>query len=138
MSNNHIGETRNLHMIDVSSKEVTTRAAEASGTITLNNEAFSSIVDLNNKKGDVLNAARLAGINAAKQTSNLIPLAHNISLNSVDINFEFDKDIFLVGVGGVFSKEDYENKIKLGASLVQIYTGFIFEGPAIVKKILSR
>ena len=92
MSNNHIGETRNLHMIDVSSKEVTTRAAEASGTITLNNEAFSSIVDLNNKKGDVLNAARLAGINAAKQTSNLIPLAHNISLNSVDINFEFDKD----------------------------------------------
>ena len=92
MSNNHIGETGNLHMIDVSSKEVTTRAAEASGTITLNNEAFSSIVDLNNKKDDVLNAARLAGINAAKQTSNLIPLAHNISLNSVDIDFEFDKD----------------------------------------------
>ena len=51
---------------------------------------------------------------------------------------EFDKDIFLVGVGGVFSKEDYENKINLGASLVQIYTGFIFEGPAIVKKILSK
>ena len=77
---------------DRSSKEVTTRAAEASGTITLNNEAFSSIVDLNNKKGDVLNAARLAGINAAKQTSNLIPLAHNVSLNSVDIDFEFDKN----------------------------------------------
>ena len=51
---------------------------------------------------------------------------------------ESDKDIFLVGVGGVFTKEDYENKITLGASLVQIYTGFIFEGPAIVKKILSR
>ena len=49
-----------------------------------------------------------------------------------------DKDIFLVGVGGVFTKEDYKNKITLGASLVQIYTGFIFEGPAIVKKILSR
>ena len=93
MSNNHIDETGNLHMIDVSSKEVTTRTAKASGTITLNNEAFSSIVDLNNKKGDVLNAARLAGINAAKQTSNLIPLAHNISLNSVDIDFEFDRNI---------------------------------------------
>ena len=49
-----------------------------------------------------------------------------------------NKDIFLVGVGGVFTKEDYENKITLGASLVQVYTGFIFEGPAIVKKILSR
>ena len=93
MSNNHIDETGNLHMIDVSSKEVTTRTAKASGTITLNNEAFSSIVDLNNKKGDVLNAARLAGINAAKQTSNLIPLAHNISLNSVDIDFKFDRNI---------------------------------------------
>ena len=93
MSNNHIGETGNLHMIDVSSKEVTTRTAKASGTITLNSEAFSSIVDLNNKKGDVLNAARLAGINAAKQTSNLIPLAHNISLNSVDIDFKFDRNI---------------------------------------------
>ena len=51
---------------------------------------------------------------------------------------EFDKKIFLIGVGGVFTKEDYENKLKLGASLVQIYTGFIFEGPAIVKNILSR
>ena len=78
-------------MIDVSDKEITTRVASASGSITLNDKAISSIVKLNNKKGDVLNAARLAGINAAKQTSNLIPLAHNITLNSVDIDFEFDK-----------------------------------------------
>ena len=90
MSNNHINESGNLHMIDVSDKEITSRIAKASGTITLNDEALSSVVKLNNKKGDVLNAARLAGINAAKQTSNLIPLAHNISLNSVDIDFKFD------------------------------------------------
>ncbi len=51
---------------------------------------------------------------------------------------EFDKDIFLIGAGGVFTKEDYRNKIKLGASLVQIYTGFIFEGPTIIKNILSK
>ena len=51
---------------------------------------------------------------------------------------EFNNEIFLIGVGGVFSKEDYESKIKSGASLVQIYTGFIFEGPAIIKNILSR
>ena len=92
MSNNHINESGNLHMIDVSDKEITTRVARASGAITLNDEALSSVVELNNKKGDVLNAARLAGINAAKQTSNLIPLAHNVSLNSVDIDFEFDKN----------------------------------------------
>ena len=79
-------------MIDVSDKEITIRVARASGTITLNDDAMSSIVELNNKKGDVLNTARLAGINAAKQTSNLIPLAHNVSLNSVDIDFEFDKN----------------------------------------------
>ena len=90
MSNNHINQSGNLHMIDISEKSVTTRVARASGSITLNGKAFSSIVDLNNKKGDVLNTARLAGINAAKQTSNLIPLAHNISITSVDIDFEFD------------------------------------------------
>ena len=90
MSNNHINQSGNLHMIDISEKSVTTRIARASGSITLNDEAFSSISELNNKKGDVLNTARLAGINAAKQTSNLIPLAHNISITSVDIDFEFD------------------------------------------------
>ena len=92
MSNNHINESGNLHMIDVSDKKITTRVARASGTITLNDEALSSVVKLNNKKGDVLNAARLAGIHAAKLTSNLIPLAHNISLNSVDIDFKFDEN----------------------------------------------
>ena len=92
MSNNHINESGNLHMIDVSDKKITTRVARASGTITLNDEALSSIVKLNNKKGDVLNAARLAGIHAAKQTSNLIPLAHNVNLNSVDIDFEFNEN----------------------------------------------
>ena len=92
MSNNHINESGNLHMIDVSDKNITTRVARASGSITLNDEALSSVVKLNNKKGDVLNAARLAGIHAAKQTSNLIPLAHNVNLNSVDIDFEFAKN----------------------------------------------
>ena len=92
MSNNHINTSGNLHMIDVSDKKITTRVARASGIITLNDEALSSVVRLNNKKGDVLNAARLAGIHAAKQTSNLIPLAHNVSLNSVDIDFEFDEN----------------------------------------------
>ena len=92
MGNNHISESGNLHMIDVSDKEITTRVARASGTITLNDDALSSIVKLNNKKGDVLNAARLAGILAAKQTFGLIPLAHNVSLNSVDIDFEIDEN----------------------------------------------
>ena len=54
MSNNHINESGNLHMIDVSGKDITLRVATASGIITLNDKAFSSIIDFNNKKGDVL------------------------------------------------------------------------------------
>lgn len=92
MSNKHTNQSGNLHMIDVSEKSVTTRVAQASGAIKLNDDAFRSILDLNNKKGDVLNTARIAGINAAKHTSNLIPLAHNISINFVNIDFEFNKN----------------------------------------------
>ena len=113
-------------MIDVSDKEITTRVARASGTIILNDEAFSSVVDLNNKKGDVLNTARLAGINAAKQTSNLIPLAHNISLNSIEIDFKFDKNINeILSVAQVKSEGktgvEIEAMVAVQISLMTIY-----------------
>ena len=88
MKNNHINQTGDLHMIDISSKDVTTRIARARGSIILNNEAFESVVTMNNKKGDVLNTARISGINAVKQTDNLIPLAHVIPINSVTIDFD--------------------------------------------------
>ena len=91
MSNKHINQSGNLHMIDISNKSITERLASASGIIRLNDDAFLSIINLNNKKGDVLNTARIAGINAAKQTSNLIPLAHNISINSVEVEFELNE-----------------------------------------------
>ena len=78
-------------MIDISNKSITDRLACASGTIKLNSDAFSSITNLNNKKGDVLNTARIARINAAKQASNLIPLAHNIPINSVEVDFELNE-----------------------------------------------
>ena len=126
MSNNHINESGNLHMIDVSDKKITTRVARASGTITLNDEALSSVVKLNNKKGDVLNAARLAGIYAAKQTSNLIPLAHNVSLNSVEIDFEFDENTNeIVSISQVKSEGktgvEIEAMIAVQISLMTIY-----------------
>ena len=88
MKNNHINQTGDLHMIDISSKDVTTRIARARGSIILNNDAFESVVSMNNKKGDVLNTARISGINAVKQTANLIPLAHVIPINSVTIDFD--------------------------------------------------
>jgi len=88
MKNNHINQTGDLHMIDISSKDVTTRIARARGSIILNNDAFESVVSMNNKKGDALNTARISGINAVKQTANLIPLAHVIPINSVTIDFD--------------------------------------------------
>jgi len=51
---------------------------------------------------------------------------------------KIDDEVFLIGVGGVFSRDDYQNKVSDGASLVQLYTGFIYEGPSIVKNILSK
>ena len=126
MSNKHISESGNLHMIDVSDKKITIRVATASGTIILNDEAFSSVVELNNKKGDVLNTARIAGINAAKQTSNLIPLAHNISLNSVDIDFQFNnKTNEIISIAQVKSEGktgvEIEAMIAVQISLMTIY-----------------
>jgi dihydroorotate dehydrogenase len=50
---------------------------------------------------------------------------------------ELGGQIPLIGVGGVFTKEDYEGKLSRGASLVQVYTGFVYVGPRIVRKILS-
>ena len=93
MKNNHINQSGDLHMIDISGKEITLRTAKASGEIILNEQAFDSVVQLNNKKGDVLNTARIAGINAVKQTSNLIPLAHTISISAVSIEFEIEESL---------------------------------------------
>ena len=92
MNNNHINQSGNIHMVDITEKEITLREAKAQGFISINNEALLSIIDLNNKKGDVLNTARIAGINAVKQTSILIPLAHNILINSVSVDFRIDTE----------------------------------------------
>ena len=72
-------------MVDVGSKEDTRRVAEARGRITLSRAAFDALVAGQLKKGDALGAARIAGIMAAKRTSDLIPLCHPISLTKVEV-----------------------------------------------------
>lgn len=57
-------------------------------------------------------------------------------LNS--LNLQNNNPLILIGVGGVFSQSDYQDKIKSGASLVQVYTGFIYEGPSVIRSILSE
>ena len=89
--NNHIDSDGNVQMVDISDKAVTRRKAIASGYISLSEIALDSIRG-GNKKGDVLTVAQIAGIQAAKNTSTLIPLAHQLNIISVNINFKIKED----------------------------------------------
>jgi cyclic pyranopterin phosphate synthase len=79
-------------MVDVSAKDTTHRRATAEAHVKLNHEAFVVLRDNRSAKGDVLTVAQLAGIGAAKRTSELIPLCHQLPLDSVVITFELDDD----------------------------------------------
>jgi cyclic pyranopterin phosphate synthase len=83
----HIDEEGKALMVDVSNKENTKRKAIASGKIFMKRKAFDAIVDESVPKGDVLAAARIAGIMAAKQTAFLIPLCHTLVLTSAQVDF---------------------------------------------------
>ncbi len=84
----HLDEQGAARMVDVSAKAVTAREAVATGTITMSAEALAAIHDGRVPKGDVLAVARIAGIQAAKRTSDLIPLCHPLGLSSVVVDFE--------------------------------------------------
>jgi cyclic pyranopterin phosphate synthase len=84
----HLDERGAARMVDVSDKDATDREAVAEASITLSVEGFEAVTSGTAKKGDVLAAARIAGIMAAKKTSDLIPLCHPIALTKADIDFE--------------------------------------------------
>ena len=77
-------------MVDVSGKEPTVREARAEGYVTMQPATLQAIVEGNHHKGDVFGVARIAGIQAAKQTSQLIPLCHPLMLSKVAVDFEID------------------------------------------------
>ncbi len=80
-------------MVDVSSKVETVRTAVAAGEIRMSGGTLDAIRGGANEKGEVLSTARIAAINAAKRTSELIPLCHNISLSNVAVEFELDDSL---------------------------------------------
>lgn len=88
----HLDETGAARMVDIGDKPVTARAAKAEGSISMSPEALAAIRNGTAKKGDVLTVARVAGIMAAKKTSDLIPLCHPVALTSVTVDFELDVD----------------------------------------------
>ncbi len=89
----HIDAKGEARMVDVGSKAETERVAVAEGEIRMAPSTLALIVDGNAKKGDVLGAARLAGIMAAKKTPDLIPLCHPLILASVKVDLEPDENL---------------------------------------------
>jgi cyclic pyranopterin phosphate synthase len=88
----HFDERGQARMVDVGEKAVTTREAIAKGCITMQPATFAMIQQKEMSKGDVLEVARLAGIMAAKRTSDLIPLCHPLALTGISLDFSLQED----------------------------------------------
>jgi len=88
----HTDENGKAKMVDVSGKEMNLRTASAFAEVVLSPHAYVAVKNNEVSKGDVLAVSRIAGIQAAKKTSELIPLCHNIFISSVTIDFEMKDD----------------------------------------------
>lgn len=86
----HLKDDGSATMVDVGNKETTRRVAKAGCTVILNPVTFDLLVRKALPKGDVLNTAKVAGVLAAKRTSELIPFCHGLNLDFADISFELD------------------------------------------------
>ena len=84
----HLDESGNAHMVDVTAKSATARRAVARCTVNMKPETAAAISSKDIPKGDVIAAARIAGIMAAKRTSDMIPLCHPLQIGAVRIDFE--------------------------------------------------
>jgi len=87
----HVGAKGEAHMVDVSAKAPSVRTAVALGRIRMKPDTLKLVCEGAGPKGDVFGAARIAGIMAAKRTSDLIPLCHPLTLSFVGVDFEIDE-----------------------------------------------
>ena len=86
----HFDAQGQAHMVDVAGKDVTHRVARASGTISMKPETFALVAEGRAKKGDVIGIARIAAIQGAKRTADLVPLCHPLPITRVAVDFELD------------------------------------------------
>lgn len=94
----HINQKGEANMVDVTEKAMTSRTATAEGRITMSPATIKLITQGENKKGDVFSVARIAGIQAAKKCSDLIPLCHPLMLTKVKVDFEIEEELSQVKV----------------------------------------
>lgn len=92
----HFDHQGQAHMVDIGEKSHTKRVAIAEGKIYLSPEAFECVVQGHSKKGDILGIARIAAIQASKQTANLIPLCHPLALTRVHVEFQLNSSEYSV------------------------------------------
>jgi molybdenum cofactor biosynthesis protein MoaC len=92
----HLSKDGNVNMVDVSDKNQTIRVAKATSKIKLSKTAFEMTKSNDSKKGNVLATAKIAGIQAAKKTHELIPLCHQINLTNINIDFILDDSGFII------------------------------------------
>ena len=92
----HLTREGHAHMVDVGAKDVTARRAVARARVRMSPETFLRLATGETPKGDVLAAARIAGIQAAKRTSELIPLCHMINLTRVEVTITLDGGVAIV------------------------------------------
>ena len=88
----HTDKNGKARMVDVGNKEITNRKARASVVVRLNQATFELVKNNEIAKGDVLTVAKLSGIQAAKKTSDLIPLCHPLMLTGIDVDITLDSD----------------------------------------------
>ena len=88
----HLDDTGAARMVDVGAKPETMRSATAAGKIRMSSRTLEAVRSGSGLKGDVIAAARIAGIMAAKKTGDLIPLCHPLALDTVSIDFDYEQD----------------------------------------------
>ncbi len=120
----HLDDSGTARMVDVGAKTATARMARAGGIIRMSAEALAAIKAGDAPKGDVLGAARIAAIMAAKKTGELVPLCHPLSLDAVDVDFAFEDDgvrvtatASLTGKTGV----EMEAMVAVSVALLTVY-----------------
>ncbi len=94
----HVDPKGRVRMVDVGGKPVTSRVAVARGRVFMHRETLALLRDGRAEKGDVLTIAHVAGVLAAKRTADIIPLAHPLTLDGVDLAFSFDTETASVGI----------------------------------------
>ncbi len=115
----HINKKGEAVMVDISEKDVTDRKAVAFAKIKMHPDTLKALLNASLKKGDGLATARIAGIMGAKKTSELIPLCHNIPIESVEITFENNgtDELYIYCTGRCSYKTGIEMEALTGASI---------------------